>query len=260
MAVEQAKGIPGSEVGRTIGVIAAPGAVDGKTTRQALEGAQRPEGTELAAGAERVGVGRHALYGQGGRETVDDLQPGERQELLVAHFEGELHGLAEKSADFAEAALVVQPVEAELVPEPGDGRHHKQGEGRGEQKAIADDEAGEGEHDAEHEPGLAELRILAEVYVAAVAQLAHDTLVEALGRRLLRRRQAQRPSLSRSASFGGRMAPATSRYSTTGTGTASVISATTWAGKRPRRRVCGLMCTRWASTAGQRCCTSLGMT
>ncbi len=93
---------------------------------EALKHAGHPKGAKLAQVASPIEHNLTAVEGQGWRENVQDLEPGERKEFLVAHFECQIYSFAQEGAGFTELATVMQAKEAKTAPEPAGSDDYKE--------------------------------------------------------------------------------------------------------------------------------------
>ncbi len=100
--------------------------LDGKVTRETLKSPGHPKGAKFAQVAGSVEHNLTAVEVQSWRENVQDLEPGERKEFLVAHFECQVNRFAQEGTGFTEFARVVQAEEAKTAPDSTGGDDHKE--------------------------------------------------------------------------------------------------------------------------------------
>ncbi len=97
-----------------------------KRAAQFLEGIGHPEGAELPLVGGLVDGDGRLPDGQFRGEDVLNGEPGEGQKFTVLHLQGQGDLLALKAPHLGKMATVVQPVQAERTPHPGNARQCQQ--------------------------------------------------------------------------------------------------------------------------------------
>src|SRR5581483_8694650 len=151
-ALNEAKEVAAANTGRTKRMHAARVADDCVAPCNALIPARAEEVFEHGPVCAALDTQLTALEGQGARNRVLYLQPGQGQQFGVFHYERERHHLAEEDAPLAQISIEAQIAQAVARPDIGGQQDEQAEQGHHQQQGLAYEQAEECERDAGNIP------------------------------------------------------------------------------------------------------------